>query len=79
MGYTLHVSFEGEISDEHTAEILLGQIQKLVPLAVLPSFSPNGSAYHLHSKDSKIFKDVFEVIQAEKARLGIGSYEIHSH
>jgi hypothetical protein len=78
MGYTLHVSFEGEISDEHTPEILLGQIQKLAPLAVLSSSSPNGSSYHLHSKDSEIFKDVLGVIQAEKGKLGIGSYEMHS-
>jgi ATP-binding cassette, subfamily A (ABC1), member 3 len=76
-GYTLHVSFEGEKPDERTAEILLGQIQKLAPLAVLSSSSPNGSAYRLHSKDSKVVKDVLDIIQAEKSKLGIASYEIH--
>ena len=49
----------------------------IAPDAVLSSSWPHGASYSLHSKDSKIVKQVLEALQAEKTTLGVASYEVH--
>jgi hypothetical protein len=73
-GYTLRVSFTDRKADSHPE--ILKRIQDIAP-DVLSSVSINGCEYSLHSKDSKVVKQVLEVLQAEKTRFGIASYDVH--
>ena len=76
-GYTLQASFTDEKKGLDSAEYLLHQIRDIAGDAILASSSPNGSAYTLHSKDSRVVKQVLETLQSEKSKFGIASYEIH--
>jgi len=76
-GYTLQATFENGKKGPDDAEHLLRRIRDIATDTTLTSTSPNGSAYCLQSKDSRVVKQVLETLQAEKTKFGIASYEIH--
>ncbi|KAF8507801.1 P-loop containing nucleoside triphosphate hydrolase protein [Hysterangium stoloniferum] len=83
-GYTLRVSFDekaqrGHAQSQTRAARLLPKIQRIVPYASIASISQSNhtAEYALHSKDSRIVKQILETLQAEKTHLGVVGYDIH--
>jgi ATP-binding cassette, subfamily A (ABC1), member 3 len=80
-GYSLQINF-GTVADEEKkvsmpATELLGSLRTIVPEASIISPSQTQAYYHLKTKDSATVEHVLRVLDNEKEKYAISSYEVH--